>query len=624
MGIVAVVFIGVYLATVAVAWVQWLQMGFPIASLPLRPSDDGGVVQLPTWVGDVIALSTPVVVVSLWMARTRAAGLALAVTATAAVGLSGTRSVLLLVIVLAVVAAAFFVRERASRGVSVGASLLAAGVLVLGVAVIVFAGRSFDEGRSSAYVSAVDRFVSSPIMGTGPGTYGVLRMSDQVDTLSHLAFPDAHNIVLTAAAESGIGGIIGLGASLVFYALEIRRSWRRASAGRPVVAAAVFGLAIVAGHAMGEVVFALIGIVLLVLAALAIASTDAGAPERDSDRRDRRLDAVLLAGCLVIVIGSIGVVHNEQTLDAVTEADRVMRDSPEAALIVARQATDRSPDNVPSWWVRMEAADRVGDRVDAILSARRVITLEGFGQEWQSLGALLDRDGDTAGAASAYAMATAHLPEDPVVDLNDAIHLITADHVDDAVIAMRRLLTNRPDIEPALRDGPSGLAGIAAAARPLAAADLMEQGSFDAAMLIALSGEDDGLARSVAAGIAVEDPSNRAYWEGLVDAWFGDRAARTTIDSAAMAHPSITTILWSWRLAARSCDTAAMDRWERASRIGLGAQPMEPTAMGEAPAFQVRLLPSRYPGVVWRMDRPEWPYVGGIWTFALGRPACAP
>ena len=60
---VALVITAVYLAEVALLWAEWLGMGFSIATLPLRPLGVGGVVrEIPTWLGDVIALCAPIVI----------------------------------------------------------------------------------------------------------------------------------------------------------------------------------------------------------------------------------------------------------------------------------------------------------------------------------------------------------------------------------------------------------------------------------------------------------------------------------------------------------------------------------------------------------------------------------
>ena len=352
MGIVGVLVAAAYLVEVALAWVEWLRLGFPVTTLPLRPLGDGALIQIPTWLGDVIALTVPVAVVAMWLGRSRAASVALAVGGLLVVILSGTRSVLLLTVVMAVLVAALLVRQRGSRRTALLATGSAALVVVIGLGVIVLAGRNFDEGRSSAYASAVDRFISSPIAGTGPGTYGVERMSDAVDALPHLAFPDAHNIILTMAAESGLIGLAGLALALVGYILAIRRRWVVGTADRPLVMAAVFGIAIVAGHAMGEVVFALIGIVLLVIACLSIATSGPidVAPTRSP--RSKRLDALLLTGLVVMFAGFVIVMRNELAIDALADADAGLSASPAGALADARRATDTSPDSAPAWWVR--------------------------------------------------------------------------------------------------------------------------------------------------------------------------------------------------------------------------------------------------------------------------------
>ena len=66
MALVATVVIGVYLVYVAASWAEWLSLGFPISSLPLRPRLTGGLVPISTWVGDVMALCVPVASVWLW------------------------------------------------------------------------------------------------------------------------------------------------------------------------------------------------------------------------------------------------------------------------------------------------------------------------------------------------------------------------------------------------------------------------------------------------------------------------------------------------------------------------------------------------------------------------------
>lgn len=622
MGIVAVVVIGVYLAEVAFAWAEWLALGFPITSLPLRPLGDGGLLQLPTWVGDVLALCSPVVVVWLWNSRARLGAIALSVVGVSAVVVSGTRSVLLLMVVAAIVAAGLLTRERASRRVAIVGSLISVSIVIVGLGVVFLAGRSFDEGRSSAYASAVERFKSSPISGTGPGTFGVLRMSDNVDALSRLAYPDAHNVALTSAAESGFIGLIGLGLALAGYVVASRQAWRVTREGRPIIAAALLGLAVVLGHAMGEVVFALIGIVLALLACIALAATREPLGI-STPRRSRQVDVGLLAGVAILLLSSGFVVRTETTLDAVAETQGSLLSSPASAVVAARHATDASPESVPAWWDRMVASDAVGDGADALESARRLVALEGFGQEWMTLGVLLERSGDRPGAQVAIENAIAHPPLDPVVELNAVIFDDAAGLPDDAKVAARRLLMAQPDIESILANGPEGLTAIISDVRANAATELISAGDEDSAFLVALSGEDRGLSAALLAGLARSDPLSIARWENVVAAWFGDHAARATLDADTTTNPSASGLEWAWRLAVHACDPSGADHWQRANEIGASRHLATPSKIGVAPTFQVRLFPPRYPGVVWRMDYPMRPYVAGVWTFELDRPDCA-
>lgn len=622
MGIVVVIVLGVYLVQIAAAWADWLALGFPVASLPLRPLYGGGLAQIPAWLVDVVLLCAPVVVVSLWVARMRVAAVVLAVAGAVTIVLSGTRSVLLLVVVLGVLGTVLIVRDRGGRRVALLASLAAAVVVIVALPVVLLASRSFDAGRSSLWASAVAGFVSSPVVGTGPGTYAVGRMDDTVDALSRLAHPDANNAILTMSSDSGLVGLIGLGLAAVAYVVAMRTAWRLDPLGRPVAAANLLSLALFAGHAMVEMVFALIGVVMLFLAGISLASTTGLAANASAGRRSRWLDSALAAGLVVIVVSSIVIGRTEMTLDAVAEAEASLPTSPGAAHAAARRATERSPDSVPGWWVRMVAADAVGDATDAVASARRVVDLEGFSQEWITLATLLRRAGDAAGARDATDRATAHPPVDPFVQLNAAIQYEATGATERAEEAVRLLYAVQPDIEPVLADGPSGLAAMAARVRPSAASALMEAGQHDLAMLVALSGEDRELATTLVSDASLASAPD-AYWRTVIAAWFGDPSARTAHDAAAAADPQPAAFDWSWRLAARACDTEATAGWERAVEIAVGRHPAAPTALGVAPGFQVRLFPVRYPGVVWRMDHPQWAYVTGIWTYTLGRPDCA-
>ena len=377
-------------------------------------------------------------------------------------------------------------------------------------------------------------------------------MSDPVDTLFNLAQSDALNVVLTSASDSGIVGLVGLGLSVGAYAIASRRAWRRSAIGRPIIAAAIVGLVVFAGHSLGEFVFGLIGSILLLIAVASIAATDGEARERLPTPRNKWLTAGLVAGLVVIAFSSVVVVRNETTRNDLAAAESVVESSPTAALAASRNATDASPDSVPAWWVRMVAADAVARLPNSIAAARRMTELEGLGQEWLSLGVLLARSGDMVGARDAMDHAVASTVLDPIVELNAALFYDRIGADAEAKAAVSRLLQARPDIEPMLAKGLPRLEAIAAAVRGEAAAELMATGDPGSAFLIALAGEDMGLAKVLQQQVAAQDAVAGEYWRTMTDAWFGSGAARAAIDSQILAHPTGVSLAWAWRLAVRA------------------------------------------------------------------------
>ena len=103
----------------------------------------------------------------------------------------------------------------------------------------------------------------------------------------------------------------------------------------------------------------------------------------------------------------------------------------------------------------MVAADAAGDSAAAIAAARKMVELEGFGQQWMSLAILASRMGDRATELDAIAHATAGPPVDPLVELNVIALLDAAGDQAGAEAAARRLLTVQPDIEPILAERPA-------------------------------------------------------------------------------------------------------------------------------------------------------------------------
>ena len=184
-GIVVSLALVSFFIAVLIDWREWLSLGFPLASLPLRPSNVGGLAGVPTWFADLVVLGAPVLVAALWQRGARLPAVVVAAATFVGVVLSGTRSVLLLLVLASVIVIFIVIRQRADRRIVTAA---VSGLIVVGVIGLVLAigsRRSFDEGRSSAFASAITQISRSPIVGSGPGTYGVRRTGEAVDDLGH-------------------------------------------------------------------------------------------------------------------------------------------------------------------------------------------------------------------------------------------------------------------------------------------------------------------------------------------------------------------------------------------------------------------------------------------------------
>jgi hypothetical protein len=623
-GVIAIVLVLVtvsFALAVAMAWRDWLELGFSLTSLPLRPASSGGLTLIPTWFADLAVTTVPLIVAVLWHRGARWVSVAVAAAAVTEIVVSGTRSVLLLLAGLFVVTLVFLVGRRRG-GCAVAISAVASlAIATAGGAVFLASGRSIDEGRFSAYASAVDQFAHAPLLGGGPGTYGERRLTDVVDVIGHLVFPDAHNIILNTAAEIGLVGVLGLLAIVLLLGTAVLGAWREAPGERSIIAGGLFGIAVLAGHGMVDVIFGLIGIVIVAIAVVALVVTRAS-PARPSPQTNRRWILPPLAAALAVAVASSAfVLRTETTFGALDAADQNLKDSPSQVLATASDATHATPDVTPAWLVQMVAADAIGDLAGAITAARQTIRLEGFGQQWMMLAILASRSDDRATELDAIAHATSG-PTDPFVELNASILLDAAGDPAAAETAARQLLLVEPDVEQVLEFGPTALSTTVARVRPAVAQDRLAAGDADAAFVIALTGEDHPLADALVATLATSDKSSAGMWATIVDAWFGDASARATLDAASVASPTQSHLLWSWRIAVHACDPSATKRWEQAIVIGIGYLPTTPTALGVTPGFQSRMLPDRYPPFIWHVDNLERPYVIGTWTYSLGRPDC--
>jgi hypothetical protein len=334
------------------------------------------------------------------------------------------------------------------------------------------------------------------------------------------------------------------------------------------------------------------------------------------------LRAALGVAFVVVILVSAGVVRTEMVARTVADADAALPSHPVDALRLARQATASAPDLVPAWWVQAAAAAASDDPAAALEAARKVAGMEGFVQEWMTVAILAAQQGDRATALDAIGRAAGGPPVDPIVELNAIALLDAAGDQAGAEAAARRLLEIRPDIEPVIGARSPDVAGTIAAVRSSVAHEVLAAGDAQTAFLIALSGDDRGLSQDLLGSLSDHDAQHDPSWATIVDAWFGDPAARKAVEASARSDPTVDGSMWAWRLAGRACDRTSMSFWERATKILFAFRPATPHRLGVAPTDDIRVLPERYPIVVWLQDDPKHPYVPGTLSFSMGRPGC--
>ena len=557
LGSLLVLLVAGYLLQVVLAYQTWLSLGMSAATLPLRPLNAGSLALIPTWLSDYVILLAPVMVVIFaragrggrWMAA------ALAVASVAVVIIGGTRSLWLLT---AAVAGGLFIAWLWHR--PHGRVLVGIGVVVGLLASIAFAlalggrvARSLDEGRLSAFGSAVAQFVRSPIFGTGPGTYGEYRLGYSVQYLEHLAFPNSHNVVLSTAAEEGLLGVLALAIVVACCLVVLRRRWREPDRDTVLLVAAGAGIVVVLGHALVDVVIDVPGIMVCLMVVAGIALVRPSPPKSVTPGpgvgrsvAGHRMPAALAAiGVLVLVLTGALASRFEVSLVRQVQADGAVRGDPGAALTAAVDAASLTPDSTPAWNAIAVAADRAGRLDEAIVAVRHMIALEPFAQHQAELAILLDRSGDSAGAIQEMRSAAAD-QRDPFVQLNAAILLSKYGLRAEAERAATQLIVLQPLIGIQRSALPAGVQSLWADATAAAIPQLEAAGQWDDALAAALLGN-----LSLAPGVVAASPvARRAILADVEAAWGGSAASRTAVEHAARADPSDTTCLrghGAWR-----------------------------------------------------------------------------
>jgi O-antigen ligase len=612
--------VGTYLYAVAGLWRDWLSFGLPIGSLPLRPANAGGLVPIPTWLGDVTFLVVPSGAYALSQRGVigRAAAIALIGAALAALFISGTRSLWLIALASALPAALVFGNRR----------VVMAGAIGLAVIAVAFASqasfftatlRSIDEGRSSAFSSAITQFQASPLFGVGPGLYPLRRLAEPIEPIVYLAFPNAHNLVLTTAAEVGATGLVCLVlATAIILRWSVGAPLNIGTTRQRVIAA--FSVGAVLAHAMIDVVIEVPGILILATAVGALALAP-GPESVDEGRMEPRPRFAVLPVSLAVV-GLIAGAYTVRTEAAIMDLRRANEatTAPDMRVVLAADAAGLSPDMIPAWNALAVAEAGVGDTASALTAAEHVVALDPLPQQEMTLALYEAATGRTT-EATARMRRVAELGHlDSMVQLNAAVFFAEHGQRGEATSALTRVLVMTPSIGLVLGDLPRAARELLPTARLRAVDELLAAGNDASALAVAVLLGDQPLITAVLDHAANAGDDTAPV---IVDAWAGHQGAISELDRRARANPADADLAWwRWLVAGHSCDIESRNRWSRIIRIKTGFIPQVPVRLGRVPSVRGVHWPTLYPDAVWRFSLPAQPYPPGTWTFRAGEPTC--
>ncbi len=517
-----VVVTGAYLTSVALEWAVFYNLSGQLGLPPLRPSWGDLNLGSPNVVATVLLVLGPLAVAILARVTGRLwPSFALAALGLVAIFITGSRGAYLgagLALASGALLVALRSRTRPSarrliglvrdRPIVLAPAILAvlAGVVAAPLVALRFA-QGGDSLRMDLWRSAFAILVQHPVLGGGPGTWVQLKVENAPPGVPNLILPHAHNLVVQAAAELGVVGLLALGLLAVAV---LRRLLAGLVRGGPDIhaIAVIIGLVAFLGQSMVDNLVNLPCVTLLVIAIVAwvdggltaagearpnsadpLEGFGVGATDRDRSRlwprERRRLAAALVA--LVALAASIPTVLRIDAAAAAQEPGNasLIRD-PAKALEAYDRALALDPDFTLYSIQRAAALGRLGRLAEARDQLAEAVKLDSVGINLISLASLELALGDQGGAAGHIRLALERSPKDLTVTLNAGLF---AARLGDPALALEQLsaaVALRPAIASLpLFDDPSGTftkAEVIAKGRDLA-------GPLRGALILAYAGD---------------------------------------------------------------------------------------------------------------------------------------
>jgi len=450
-------------------------------------------------------------------------------------------------------------------------ALLAAGGCALGVTAVlapVIVRRFTDTGaeaRLSYVMSAQRMFAESPIVGLGPGSWAIERMTYTVTPEANLHVPHAHNIYAQAAAEFGVLGLLAGLVLLVGLVILLRDG---ASDVDPVrrrwAWAATFAMAYFAAHQLLDVYSNMTAV--LFAAAIPIAWLDATsarmaptAPQAERWGPSARR-AATAAGLAVLGVSSLGLTITEIPVTIAAQAVEHLNGGEWASADAEAQvALGLDPGWEPYRFTMALAAAHVGDHERAAAAFRAVAEKTDLPEAWVNLAAEELALGNQASARDAIVRATRLGLQRPALDMAIGDLASRLGDVDLSDAAFVEALVHYPS----LAADPWWQADSARAARlpQLVEAAIVAAPPPDRWQLALMAGDPDR-ARSLLS--ADPDVETTVPPLDVIAAWSGDAAAFERIIAICDANPlDVVAVTWAARLEGRLGNTDAANRYRR-------------------------------------------------------------
>ena len=420
-----------YLVQVLQAWQVWWGVVGRLAIPPLRPPTAVLSLGSPNPVATLALLLCAFALATLGLRGLRVRAIAVVLVALVAVTtlITGSRGAWLgataglTVCALAMAAVAPGIRTRVIARLRTRLGVMA---VVAGLAAIVAAGvlaaashrlTLGDDGYRAAFAAeSLRMFQSSPLVGVGPGVWQVLRASYATALELDYYIPHAHNIYLQTIAEFGLVGALA-GFAVVGALARLLLSSIRSDdlARRHVGLAVLFGVVLLAGQQLADMLMNVPAILLAIAMPLAWLDATAPAPVRSRQTlpSGARLQihakwrrVLVLGMAAVTLVVATGLLRLETiTMDGLQGVKQANDGDWVQAADAAGRAAASDP-SVTSYWFEVGVtAANAGDLATAADALGRSAGADDYSVAWVDLAAVRWQLGDTTGSRDALVRA---------------------------------------------------------------------------------------------------------------------------------------------------------------------------------------------------------------------------